>query len=92
MKIFCRLTTWTILSAYNKICLVMLVSLSYHPFINPIVNPADILSVNGIPKLVIANEDDVAAAAILYNRIKQKKQEMHRTHYRSDTDRIFGQR
>jgi hypothetical protein len=78
-------------SAYNKICLVvLLLSLSYHPFINPIVNPADILSVNGIPKLVIANEDDVAAAAILYNRIKQKKQEMHRTHNRSDTDRVFG--
>jgi hypothetical protein len=38
-------------------------SLSYHPFKNPIVNPADILSVNGIPKLVIANEDAVAAAA-----------------------------
>jgi hypothetical protein len=78
-------------SAYNKICLVvLLLSLSYHPFINPIVNPADILSVNGIPKLVIANEDDVAAVAILYNRIKQKKQEMHRTHNRSDTDRVFG--
>jgi hypothetical protein len=54
----------TILSAYNKICLVILVSLppSYHPFINPIVNPDDILSVNGIPKLVIANEEAVAAA------------------------------
>lgn len=26
---------------------------------------------------------------ILYNRIKQKKQEMHRTHNRSDTDRVF---
>jgi hypothetical protein len=33
-----------------------------HPLMNPIVNPADILSVNGIPKLVIANEDAVAAA------------------------------
>jgi hypothetical protein len=31
--------------------------------INPIVNPADILPVNGIPKLVIANEEVVAAAA-----------------------------
>jgi hypothetical protein len=30
---------------------------SYHPFINPIVNPADILPVKGIPKLVIANEE-----------------------------------
>jgi hypothetical protein len=51
-------------SAYNKICLVvLLVSLSYHPFINPIVNTADILSVNGIPKLVIVNEDAVAAVA-----------------------------
>jgi hypothetical protein len=34
------------------------------PFRNPIVNPADILlPVNGIPRLVIANEDAVAAAA-----------------------------
>ena len=31
-------------------------SSSYYPFINPIVNPADILPVRGIPKLVIANE------------------------------------
>jgi hypothetical protein len=31
-----------------------------YPFINPIVNPADILHVNGIPKLVIDNEDAVA--------------------------------
>ena len=30
---------------------------SCYPFINPIVNPADILPVRGIPKLVIANED-----------------------------------
>ena len=30
--------------------------------INPIVNPADILPVNGIPKLVIANEEAVVAA------------------------------
>lgn len=30
--------------------------------INPIVNPADMLPVNGIPKLVIANEDAVVAA------------------------------
>jgi hypothetical protein len=37
----------------------------YHPFINPIVNPADILPVNGIPKLVIANEEAVAAAGPL---------------------------
>jgi hypothetical protein len=34
-----------------------------HPFINPIANPADILPVNGIPKLFIANEEAVAAAA-----------------------------
>ena len=33
----------------------------YHPFINPIVNPADILPVNGIPKLVIANEEEAVA-------------------------------
>ena len=38
---------------------------SYHPFINPIVNPADILPVNGIPKLVIANEEAVVAAWLL---------------------------
>jgi hypothetical protein len=37
----------------------------YHPFINPIVNPADILPVRGIPKLVIANEEAVEAAAWL---------------------------
>ena len=33
----------------------------HHPLINPIVNPADMLPVNGIPKLVIANEEAVAA-------------------------------
>jgi hypothetical protein len=33
---------------------------------NPIVNPADILPVNGIPKLVIAdNEEDAVAVAWL---------------------------
>jgi hypothetical protein len=26
---------------------------------------------------------------ILYNRIKQKRQEMHRTHNRADTDHIW---
>lgn len=26
---------------------------------------------------------------ILYNRIKQKKQEMHRTHNRADTDHVW---
>jgi hypothetical protein len=36
---------------------------SYHPLINPIVNPADILPVNGIPKLVMANEEDAVAVA-----------------------------
>jgi hypothetical protein len=36
-------------------------SFSYYPFINPILNPADILPVRGIPKLVIANEEAVAA-------------------------------
>jgi hypothetical protein len=30
---------------------------SCYPLINPRVNPADILPVRGIPKLVIANED-----------------------------------
>ena len=35
--------------------------LFYHPLINPIVNPADILPVKEIPKLVIANEEAVAA-------------------------------
>ena len=33
--------------------------------INPIVNPADILPVRGIPKLVITNEETVAAALLL---------------------------
>jgi hypothetical protein len=33
-----------------------------HPLINPIVNPADILPVRGIPKLVIAKEKEVAVA------------------------------
>ena len=37
------------------------ITLSYHPFINPIVNPADILPVKGIPKLIIANQEAVAA-------------------------------
>jgi hypothetical protein len=38
-------------------------SSSYHPLINPIVNPAaEILPVNGIPKIVIANDENVAAA------------------------------
>jgi hypothetical protein len=37
----------------------------HHPFINPIVNPADILPVRGIPKLVIANQETVAAAWLL---------------------------
>jgi hypothetical protein len=35
--------------------------LCYHPLINPRVNPADILPVRGIPKLVIANEEAIAA-------------------------------
>ncbi|HZC48132.1 MAG TPA: hypothetical protein VE244_03620 [Nitrososphaeraceae archaeon] len=34
---------------------------SCYPFINPIVNPADTLPVNGISKLVIANEEAIAA-------------------------------
>ena len=42
--------------------LLIWTALSYHPLINPRVNPADILPVNGIPKLVIANEEVVAAA------------------------------
>ena len=46
----------------NKIVKHNFLSFSYHPFINPIVNPADILPVSGIPKLVIANEEAVAAA------------------------------
>jgi hypothetical protein len=44
--------------------LLSCITLPYHPFINPIVNPADILPVNGIPKLVIANEEAVVAAWI----------------------------
>src|SRR5215212_8832444 len=35
----------------------------YHPLINPRVNPADILSVSGIPKLVIANEEEAVTVA-----------------------------
>ena len=34
----------------------------HHPLINPRVNPAEILPVNGIPKLVITNDEAVAAA------------------------------
>jgi hypothetical protein len=40
---------------------------SYHPFINPRVNPADILPVSRIPKLIIAIEEAVAAVAWLLN-------------------------
>jgi hypothetical protein len=40
----------------------MIACIFYHPLINPIVNPADILPVNGIPKPVIANEEAVVAA------------------------------
>ena len=47
----------------NKIALILAIAQN-HLFINPIVNPADILPVNGIPKLVIANEEAVAAAWI----------------------------
>jgi hypothetical protein len=40
--------------------------LLYHPLINPSVNlAADILLVNGIPKLVVANEEADAAAGSL---------------------------
>jgi hypothetical protein len=45
--------------------LLIWTALSYHLLINPRVNPADILPVNGIPKLVIANEEVVAAAWLL---------------------------
>jgi hypothetical protein len=38
---------------------------SCYPFINPIVNPADILPVKGIPKFIIPNEETVAAAWLL---------------------------
>ena len=44
----------------------------HHPLINPIVNPADILRVNGIPKLVIANEEAVAAASDNDNNNNQR--------------------
>jgi hypothetical protein len=44
--------------------LVRLLSPKSHPLINPTVNPADILPVRGIPKLVIANEEAVVAAWI----------------------------
>jgi hypothetical protein len=45
--------------------LLSCITLPYHPLINPIVNPADILPVNGIPKLVTANEEAVAATWLL---------------------------
>jgi hypothetical protein len=41
------------------------------------------------------NEEQQSAAPlrllkdILYNRIKQEKQEMHRTHNRADTDKVW---
>jgi hypothetical protein len=44
--------------------LVRLLSPKSYPLINPTVNPADILPVRGIPKLVIANEEAVVAAWI----------------------------
>ena len=40
--------------------LVRLLFSYYHPLINPRVNPADILPVRGIPKLVIANEAPIS--------------------------------
>jgi hypothetical protein len=43
----------------------MIACIFYHPFINPIVNPADMLPVNGIPKFVIANAEAVAVAWLL---------------------------
>ena len=49
-------------TAFTKFCLdIKLIALSsfYHPLINPIVNPAEILPVRGIPKLVIANQEAV---------------------------------
>jgi hypothetical protein len=45
----------------------------YHHLINPIVNPADILPVRGISKLVIANEE-AAAVSALVNQQKMKYQ------------------
>jgi hypothetical protein len=41
--------------------LFLLATSFYHPLINPIVNPAYILPVSGIPRLVIANGEVVAA-------------------------------
>ena len=49
------------IGSYSRNLLIW-TALSYHPLINPRVNPADIIPVNGIPKLVIANEEVVAAA------------------------------
>ena len=54
--------------AHTPRYLIRYAILSYHPFINPIVNPADILPVNGIPKLVIANEEAVAAGHLHHYR------------------------
>jgi len=42
---------------FTKKTIFLVVILQYHPLINPRVNPADILPVNGIPKLVITNEE-----------------------------------
>ena len=37
----------------------------HHPFINPIANPADMLPVNGISKLVITNEAATAWSSLV---------------------------
>jgi hypothetical protein len=40
--------------------------------INPIVNPADMLPVSGIPKLVIANEAAAVSALVNQQKLKYK--------------------
>jgi hypothetical protein len=45
---------------------------SYHPLINPIVNPADMLPVSGIPKLVIANEAAAVSAQVNQQKLNYK--------------------
>ena len=49
----------------NKICSIgSTLSLSYHPLINPRVNPiADLLPVNGIPKVVIVRDPSVCVSS-----------------------------
>ena len=80
-------------SIHNKICSIgSILSLSYHPLINPRVNPiADILPLNGMSKLVIANEEAVGDSFASSNSIPSLAN--HHLHFQtisnqSDTYRI----